>query len=270
MLQIGHGNDTVSRGAVSVAAQVRQIDALLAAGRLEDASELASAADRFLDELAAQQRSSGGMAGDFESNPLAFSEEQAADFALFQRSCLGLRGGANLLAGGDFEDVNQMTQLGWRHVQHTAPAVDTHVELTATDPKHGRYCLALHVAPRAAQPQTSVIELPCVWVISPAVPVDAGQMIEVTGWVRIDEALSDAGGGLQIFDSLGGPELSLVIRQTSGWQPFRLVRAVPESTELRLTLALAGLGSARLDAVMVRALAAPIARRLPATATESR
>jgi hypothetical protein len=43
-----------------------------------------------------------------------------------------------------------------------------------------------------------------------------------------------------------------------------MVRAVPESTELRLTFALGGVESAWVDAVMVRTLTAPIARRLPA------
>ena len=31
--------------------------------------------------------------------------------------------------------------------------------------------------------------------------------------------------GLEITDSLGGPGLSLVVNQTSGWQPFRMIRA---------------------------------------------
>jgi hypothetical protein len=92
--------------------------------------------------------------------------------------------------------------------------------------------------------------------------VDQGQIVEITGWVRIDKPFAD-GDGLHIVDSLGGPELSLIVGQTSGWQTFRMVRAAGQMTELRLTFALTGLGSAKVDAVMVRALQQPIARRLP-------
>jgi hypothetical protein len=100
-------------------------------------------------------------------------------------------------------------------------------------------------------------------------PVSQNQMIEISGWVRVDKPFP-GDEGLEISDSLGGPALSLVVSQTSGWQPFRMIRAATEPTQLRLTFSLTGLGSATVDAVMVRALEQPIARRLPpapATAT---
>jgi hypothetical protein len=93
--------------------------------------------------------------------------------------------------------------------------------------------------------------------------VTSGQLLEITGWVRIDEPIVGSERGLHIIDSLGGPQLALTIRETPGWQPFQMIRAVPESTELQLTIALTGTGTARLDAVMVRALEMPSPRRLP-------
>ena len=98
-------------------------------------------------------------------------------------------------------------------------------------------------------------------------PVEKGQIIEITGWVRVDEPIAGSVDGLQIVDSLGGAELSLAVDQTSGWQPFQIVRAVPEATDLRLTFALTGLGTAHVDGVMVRALQQPVARRLPPVST---
>ena len=68
-----------------------------------------------------------------------------------------------------------------------------------------------------------------------------GKSLRVTGWVRIDEPIQESIDGLEIVDSLGGPELALTVRQTTGWQPFQIVRGVPESTELRVTFALTGL-----------------------------
>jgi hypothetical protein len=88
--------------------------------------------------------------------------------------------------------------------------------------------------------------------------------IEITGWVKVDRPFATPGEGLTIIDSLGGPELSVVVGQTSGWQLFRMIRAVPRPTSLRITFALTGAGSANVDAMMVRTLQQPIARRLPA------
>jgi hypothetical protein len=268
---MNYHNDVMAGGVASIQGQLRQIDAQLAAGRLEQACETANSTNRILEQLATEQRRSLGTLAAFDSSPLALGDEQLADYAAFRRLYDTLGGGENLLYGGDFEDLGHMTQIGWRHFQQSLPEVQSHVELSATEPKHGRYCLALHWAATATNQEPTVVEWPPIWVVSPPMPVDKGQIIEITGWVRIDAPIEGDGEGLQIADSLGGSELSLAIQQTSGWQPFHLVRAVPESTELRLTFALAGLGSARVDAVMVRTLKQPIARRLPAaTSPQSR
>jgi hypothetical protein len=259
-----------AEGAGSIQDELRAIDAALAAGRLEEACEAVETANRTLGQLADALRGTVGGRAIFDSNPLDLSEAQLGDYAAFRRSSDGLRGGENLLYGGDFEDLGQMTQGGWRHFQQSLAGLDSHVELSGSAPKHGDYCLAMHVTSSEAR-GAPAIEWPPIWVVSPPMPVSEGQVIEITGWVRVDEPLGGDGGGLQIVDSLGGGELSLAARSTTGWQPFRMVRAVPEPTELRLTFALCGTGSAQVDAVMVRALQQPLARRLPpATSPQSR
>jgi hypothetical protein len=197
-------------------------------------------------------------------NPLAITGDQQSQYAQFQRSAVTLRPGENRLYGGDFEDLGQMTQFGWLHVSHDCPGIESSAKLSATRPKHGRYCLELsaRAAPSAAAPPM-VCSAP-VWIESPPMSVVEGQVVEITGWVRIDGSITGSVDGLQIVDSLGGPELALSVRQTSGWQPFQLIRGVPESSELRLTFALSGLGAASIDGVMVRTLDPPVVRRLPA------
>jgi hypothetical protein len=105
-------------------------------------------------------------------------------------------------------------------------------------------------------------------IVSPAVPVDQNKLVEISGWVRVDSPFA-GGEGLEIEDSLGGAGLGLMVSQTSGWQPFRLIRAAPEPTQLRLTFALTGPGAAKVDAVMIRTLEQPIARRLPTVGATS-
>lgn len=107
------------------------------------------------------------------------------------------------------------------------------------------------------------------WITSPAIPVEVGQVLEITGWVRIETPIRGSVNGLQIVDTLGGEELAISIHQTSGWQPFRMLRAVPESTELEISFILTGIGAAQIDAVMVRPLGQPVVRRLPPTSTVS-
>jgi hypothetical protein len=141
--------------------------------------------------------------------------------------------------------------------------VGTQAALSADQPEHGAYCLEMQ-AGAPAPGQSLDIATPRVWIVSPAVALEAEKTVEITGWVKIDKPFSTPGEGLSIIDSLGGPELSIAVGNTSGWQMFRMVRAVPQPTDLRLTFALTGVGSAKVDAVMVRTLEQPVARRLPA------
>ncbi len=104
-----------------------------------------------------------------------------------------------------------------------------------------------------------------------SIPVEHGQIIEIAGWVRIDESIQESIDGLEIVDSLGGPELALTVRQTEGWQPFQIVRGVPESTELRSYLcahrdwhgAYRWRDGARIGKAGSPSVAATVARRKP-------
>ena len=69
-------------------------------------------------------------------------------------------------------------------------------------------------------------------------------------------------------DCTPGRELALRVRQTDGWQPFRMIRGTKETTNVTLTFALHGLGTASIDGVQVRSLTAPKPRRLPTVTPE--
>jgi hypothetical protein len=138
--------------------------------------------------------------------------------------------------------------------------VQASAQLSAVQAKHGRYCLDLNTV-AAAGGGRPVAATNLVSIVSPEVPVKQNQLVEISGWVRVDEPFA-GGDALEISDSLGGPGLSLVVNQTSGWQPFRMIRSATEPT-LRLTFSLNGLGSAKVDSVMIYTLQQPMARRLP-------
>jgi hypothetical protein len=154
-----------------------------------------------------------------------------------------------------------MTQLGWQHLQDAGADIQTSAQLSAIEPQHGKYCLELN-ATSAGETRPDRVESGLVWIVSPPVPIDPNQVVEITGWVRVDRPFAE-GEGLEVVDSLGGPALAIVVGQTYGWQPFRMIRAASEPAQLRLTFALVGTGAAKVDAVMVRTLSQPVARRLP-------
>lgn len=255
--------DEVLRAAAAVGTQLRQVDALATAGRVPEAHSLAKSSRRALVNLAVAQRRAVGAPTELGSYPLGLSYDRLAEHAQFARQLNSLRGGENLLVGGDFEDIGNLTTVGWQHVSHAIAGVESVAELSANDPQYGSYCLELRATPTAAEKRPKTMAGAPIWITSPPLQVENGQLVEITGWVRIDEPIAESIDGLQIVDSLGGAELALTVLQTTGWQPFQIVRAATDSTDLRLTFALTGLGRARVDGVMVRPLRQPVARRLP-------
>lgn len=251
--QLGVNTDAMLQTLASVNVQLQQANAAFSTNRFESSHQLASAANRTLDRVETELRQSIRSPARFVSNPLACSDATLVELAAFQRGFSGLRASDNLLYGGDFEDIGQLTQFGWHHFRDANANVAAQAELSATDPRHGSYCLALRSTtdPTTPAPAPSDVAL---WVETPPIPVTAGQLIEIAGWVQIEKSPAQGADSLQIIDSLGGPELALAVAETNGWERFTLIRAVPESTELRLTFALRDAANARLDAVMIRTL----------------
>ncbi|MCG8435856.1 MAG: hypothetical protein MJA83_17675, partial [Gammaproteobacteria bacterium] len=162
-------------------------------------------------------------------------------------------GGSNLLYGGDFEDLHQLTQWGWKHYRVESTGVQSAADLSPALPHHGKYCLQLsNVATDASQSFTVKKKAP-LRIVSPTIPVNPDGLIEISGWVRIDKPLNERTEGLKIEDSSGGSDLALRIYSTKGWRSFRLLRDKNGKPEFEFSISLHGLGQASLDALMVRA-----------------
>ena len=257
----GENSQAASRRLATMNQQLAQMDSLLAAGQIEKAHEAAVAVTLSIDRAADEQRKTAGARAIFESDPLIACSDTIPEAAAIRRSIESLRPGDNLLLGGDFEDLAQMTQLGWQHVANPAAGVQSSAQLSAVEPQHGTHCLELNGANSTANARPVIVNN-LEWIVSPPISVRPNQIVEISGWVRIDSPFA-VGEGLEIGDSLGGTALALVIGDTAGWQPFRMIRVATDQSPLRITFSLAGLGTAKVDAVMVRTLEQPIARRLP-------
>jgi hypothetical protein len=174
-------------------------------------------------------------------------------WALVDRSA-AMRIGANRLPGGDFENIEMMVRLGWRHFKHELPGVKTDADLVPDAAHSGR--LGLRLTARAENPENppAMIEMPPLWVTSPAVPLEAGQIVRIHGWVNIPRAIIGSVDGLLVVESLTGEEMALRLDKTSGWREFTMLRIVPQSGPMALTLAMTGLGEVLLDDLTIEVL----------------
>jgi hypothetical protein len=247
-------------------AQIARSDALLNSGNFSESFRTASTAYLSLTQWADYEQQKLAPAAPLASSPIAGCSDNIAEQLEFQKMLSSLRPGDNQLSGGDFEELTQLMQFGWQHVSQPLPGIVPKAELSAVSPHSGRYCLQLSAiaVPPAAAPQ--IIARPLVRITSPPVHVASGDILVITGYVRIPKPIAGNLDGLTVVDTLGGPELALNIRQSPDWQYFRLIRAAGESSDETVSFLLNGLGNVSIDDVAIHVLSPPSARRLPATA----
>jgi hypothetical protein len=155
--------------------------------------------------------------------------------------------GPNALAAGDMESLNQLLDAGWKQQREVPPGVEADVALSLASPHGGRTALRMHAWVESADRAPAALERAPLWITSSPIPVRQGQLARIHGWVQVPRPLAACREGLLIFDSMTGPELGERVFATSGWREFTLYRAVPENGELRVTIALTGIGEASLD-----------------------
>ncbi len=189
--------------------------------------------------------------------------------------------GPNLLPAADFEDLQAALGSGWHYFQHPQPRtcnirqpalLTTTVTPTADAVHGGKSALRLEVAATNAEEPPLQVETAPMWLVSPPMPVEAGRVMLIHGWVNIPKRIVGSVDGLLILDSISGEPLAERILQTNGWQEFSLYRAAPRSGTMTVTFALSGMGEAFLDDVTVQWIDRPSrSHRIPnhAAATAS-
>jgi hypothetical protein len=161
---------------------------------------------------------------------------------------------ANLLVGGDCEQLDAMVAAGWRHFQHSQENVRASVELSQTAPAAGRSSLRLVAEAVDPKRLPEIVESPPVWVVSAAPRVRQGTWLRIAGRLRISEPIVGSVDGLTIIDSIGGPPLALRIGQAPQWQEFEMFRIAVDGAPVQVTFALTGLGEAWIDSVAIEPL----------------
>ncbi len=156
----------------------------------------------------------------------------------------------NLLPSGEFEDFDTMVAENWQNVHRAPDIVQTSAALFPTG-RSGRYALRLECQPQPGMQSPVVLDEPAVTVTTPPVPARVGQILHISGWVKLTTPVSASRDGLLIYDSLLGRSAGLRIQEGDQWTRFELLRVVPNSGEVTLTMSLTGMGAALIDDLQI-------------------
>ncbi len=158
--------------------------------------------------------------------------------------------GIDTLDSGRCEDLATMQQSGWQVFRDQQVSAVTNIGISRDRPRHGQSCLRLSAA-GATLDETILVESPPLWVTSPAVTLRAGDLVRISGWVRVERPLGASRDGVMVFDSVGGIELAERITLSKEWSRFSMLRTVDSSMPINVTIALTGLGTIDVDEVQI-------------------
>ncbi len=158
--------------------------------------------------------------------------------------------GKEVLPGGDFEDFQYVVDQGWKREQQPVEGLRSVAELYPR-PHKGKYSLRLAAVPEAGSDPPKVINERPVTVTSPGIPVQKGQLIYISGWVRVAGPSAGNLDGAMLYDSLAGSQLAQRWTTPTDWQQFGILREAINDDELKITLTLSGIGEILFDDLSV-------------------
>jgi len=157
----------------------------------------------------------------------------------------------NVLPGGDFEMEPSNASAAWLPQEVTLDQVDLLARRVASDPHEGRQCLMLQIKPKNKEMPIRALERTFLAIHSPAVRLQPGTLVRVSGWVRIPENLTASADGALLYDSAGGEPLAIRLIGATKWKKFTLYRSVPASGLINVSVALTGIGTAFFDDIRI-------------------
>jgi hypothetical protein len=162
--------------------------------------------------------------------------------------------GANVLTGGDFELNPDRSAETWQPQVAKLPTDE--VELVArrvtTEPKEGKQCLMLQIKPNNPLRPTDVpLERTFLAINSPAVRLQPGTIVRISGWIRIPALITGSADGALFYDDAGGEPLAIRLTEATKWRQFTLYRRVPSKGSISVTAALTGVGSVYFDDIRI-------------------
>ncbi|MDR1494396.1 MAG: hypothetical protein LBT05_17005 [Planctomycetaceae bacterium] len=187
--------------------------------------------------------------------------------------------GESRLSGGDCEDVALWGQAGWQCLEMETEGITALVSVGNPQAAHsGQGGLLMRLSQTASSAshdvagtnsvtlasgstggETLPLETAPVWATSPPIRVLGGELLCVTGYIKIPQTLQGNADGLMIMDSMGGEPLAIRFNATDGqWRQFACYRktpdVVPPNASMVVTFALNAVGEVHLDDLEVHAI----------------
>jgi hypothetical protein len=160
--------------------------------------------------------------------------------------------GPNVLPGGDFEAPP--ADIPFTAQQDTLDDVVMTADRTNERPHNGQRSLRLQIKPKDPKRNPPALERTFLAIHSPAVRLEPGTLVQISGWVRIPEAITASADGALLYDSAGGEPLAVRLTEATEWKKFTLYRRVPADGSIYVTAALTGLGTAYFDDLQIEPL----------------
>lgn len=197
------------------------------------------------------------------ASPFAVSYFSLPQHVQLVRQVAAASPGQNLLTDGDFE-AGREEPTGWQVARNTLDDVDLKVRLIP-EGADGKQALRLKVTPKAppapeggqAPPLVAPVALERTFLGAESEPVrlTPGTLVKIGFSVRVPKAIEASADGLVVYDSAAGEALGVrVVGPVPQWKRYTLYRRVPANGEVRVVVAMTGLGVADVDEVRIEPL----------------
>lgn len=165
----------------------------------------------------------------------------------------GARASDNLLTKGDFEvlDFPTLSRFGWKTVPTMLPSgVRAAVQVLTATGRDSR-CLRLVAAPDTNGDPPNILDVAPLTVTAPPIAVRAGQVLHISGRVRVASAITGSLDGVTLSDNLTGRSGAWRWQEKREWERFEMLREAYQDGSFVLTITLHGLGDVQFDDLKV-------------------
>lgn len=170
-----------------------------------------------------------------------------------------------IIQSANFEDASAMQVEGWTRDVTTAREIVVYDALDPAEHHEGDYSLRMVAVPAGETPVVTASE-PSVRYVSPPLRVHDGDLVHVSGWIRLARPITGNVEGFRVYDTQYGTQCALKWTRETDWIPFEMLRPITREDDLQIVLELHGLGDVAIDQLQTRVLRLP--RSEPAMASD--
>jgi len=159
--------------------------------------------------------------------------------------------GSNRVPSGSFDQPRTMAQAGWVNMDYQMDGITAQMATVPRDGEPGNRMIRMNVEPTKKEDldkNLPFFDFPVAAIRSPAIEVQAKNLIRISVLVKRSIASASGMGGIIVRDSIGGEQFQF--RTTDPIPSFSrvvLYRKAPSDCKFTVTLGLAGYGEAFFD-----------------------